>query len=133
MAKGSFESLKYVYTQNQFHGPCLYLRLTTGVRLSRKQMAKGPRYDHMQWSAVIGHVPVWLDDGGAHKWSVSDTLFGFGCSMVLQGQLGSCTELALFMSTPGMSTYAQRCVGGPYTNCHFPHKSAEGLQKMRTE
>lgn len=97
MAKGSFESLKYVYTQNKFDGPCLYLRLTTGVRLSRKQMAKGPRYDHMQWSAVIGHVPVWLDDGGAHKRSVSDTLFGFGCSMVFQGQLGSCTELALFM------------------------------------
>lgn len=42
-------------------------------------------------------------------------------------------ELALFMWTPGMSTYAQCCVGGPYTNSHFPHKSAEGLQKMRTE
>lgn len=74
----------------QFHGLCLYLWQTTEVRLSRKQMAKGPRYDHMRWSAVICHVPVWLDDGGAHKRSVSDTLYGFGCSMLWQGQLGSC-------------------------------------------
>lgn len=79
MAIKGFRSLNYTLKTTY---PCLYFWLTTKVRLSRKQMAKGRRYGYMRQSAAIGHVPVWLDDDGERKQSVSDPLCGFGYPMV---------------------------------------------------